>query len=300
MPQSPSAPINLAKYALSIALICIAASLAYFSYNMLKVVEQLPKVLASLSESTEKIEPLTDDIKRITDLVPGILEEVEQVRVQIPSIVKEVGEIRTALPSVIEEVKLVRTAIPPIIEEVALVRKQIPSIVAELNAYQKVISDTLAEVEKTRTMIPPTLDRLDILVDNASVAGQKASEGAVTGIVSGAIKMPFKMIGNLGNKVFFGEHITKTETEDVIQLAKQLAETGKDGDSYQWKSKNKDIRITITITDTQKPSKTLAQKHYQKCRTLRVIAHNKNNKTPGQNIFTCKNKSGDWEEIANK
>lgn len=301
---------DLARYALAVALICIAASLAYFSYNLLKIVEQLPAVLKTINQTSKQITPLTKDITRITDSIPSILKEVEAVRLQIPKIIEEVAEIRKTIPIIIDEVALVRNTIPPVLEEVslirtsitpilqevALVREQIPPVVAELSAYKNVIANVLVEVEQTRVSIPPTLDKLNTLIDKASTAGTKASEGAVSGLVTGVVKMPFKIIGGIGGKIFSSKNISEPDSLTIIAKAKELLKHGLDGDSTQWKSKK--TNITLAIVATHPPKKELAHLNLQKCRTLSVTVTDKKGKTiPEPNRLACLNVNGEWSFI---
>lgn len=308
MPQLSSetpVPQNKARYILSFALICIAVSVSYFSYTLLKVVDKLPAIIASIDKASDEVTPLVTEVKGITVLVPDVLTEVEKIRLQIPGIVEEVREIRTMVPLAISEIEKIRAAIPPIIkevtstrEEIAKVREQIPPLLAEFKAYQAIIPDILTEVEQTRAMVPPTLDHVSSLIDRASDAGKNASEGAVSGFFTGVVKMPFGMISNLSGKVFSRKDLSKSDIKEIADAALNLVKNGKDGDQSNWINNKKDLKSIIAVTDTLPPKKSLASFNFQKCRNVTFSIHKNGTLVGDQKHQACLNTENTWEWVS--
>ncbi|MBE9564287.1 MAG: hypothetical protein IMF17_03505, partial [Proteobacteria bacterium] len=84
----------IASYLMSLSLFSLSAAIVYFTYQMSVISKQVPDVLISIDNTSEKIEPVIDEMSDIIALVPPILEEVEEVRKLIPPILKEVEQSR--------------------------------------------------------------------------------------------------------------------------------------------------------------------------------------------------------------
>ena len=110
-------------------------------------------------------------------LMPDVLAEAEQIRKELPQTLKTIDNASSAVTETTREIRAIRPLVPDVLHEVGAVRQ---------------------EIAATRSMIPTTLDRLDGIVHKAGVAGQKASEGAISGVFTGIIKAPFKALGSIG------------------------------------------------------------------------------------------------------
>ena len=76
----------LASIMLSISYIALAAAIAYFSYAIVKVIDEAPALIAQSHEAAKVIGSVADEVEKITALVPAIIDEVALVREQIPPI----------------------------------------------------------------------------------------------------------------------------------------------------------------------------------------------------------------------
>ena len=235
----------VATYALSAGLLAVAGALAYFTFELSRIHRDLPAILEQVEHTSGKVDPILVEMMEIRRLVPPILTEVAAVREEMPSILNEIESTRTLVPSIVEEVEETRRLIPSILKEVEASRAAIPDILKavdaaassldrtnrEVEAIRQQIPDVLQrveairqEIEATRTSLPATLDRVDELVAKAGAAGQKATEGAVTGVFTGVITAPFRALVGLGQVVggdgiiLEGEDL-KIATDAAIALA---------------------------------------------------------------------------------
>jgi len=246
----------VATYTLSAALFSVAGAITYFTYTVSQLHRDIPAILTQVDSSSGKVDPILDEVKAIRELVPPILSEIAAVRGEIPSIVNEVKETRMLIPPILQEVQSSRESIPALLKtvdstvlsinqtnkEVAATRKLVPGILEEVKAVRK-------EVEATRKSLPPTLDRLDNLVAKAGVAGQKATEGAVTGVFTGVITAPFRALVGLGN-VAAGEKVTLVGEDLAIatRTAIALTELNK-GANKTWANPESGYRGKLTLLE---------------------------------------------------
>lgn len=275
----------------SFSLICIAASVTYFSHSLVRVVEVLPDVMGQAAETAQVIDPLLDEVATLSGLVPEILAEVALLRQQIPPVLEEMAAVRAELPAVLIEVDKIQAHIPPILQEVASVREQIPPIVGEVEAYRLLIPDVLAEVvaevDATRVMVAPTLDRVEVLIAQASVAGKQASEGAVTGVLTGVFKAPFSMMSGVGTKMFGSSGAGRENLELATAVAAEVIAEGKVGVPKTWSNKKSGTSGTITLLEINDDSDS-------QCRLLAFQMRKKDKIVEDREERACMNKKGEW------
>ena len=207
----------VATYALSAGLLAVAGALAYFTFELSRIHRDLPAILEQVEHTSGKVDPILVEMMEIRRLVPPILTEVAAVREEMPSILKEVEASRAAIPDILKAVDAAASSLDRTNREVEAIRQQIPDVLQRVEAIRQ-------EIEATRTSLPATLDRVDELVAKAGAAGQKATEGAVTGVFTGVITAPFRALVGLGQVVggdgiiLEGEDL-KIATDAAIALA---------------------------------------------------------------------------------
>ncbi len=275
--------------------ICLALAMAYFSYAVLRVVQVLPVVLDDIQAVATIIDPVVEEVAAVTGIVPGIVEEVGLVREQIPPILAEVAAVRAELPALLAEIEQVRLevahlrtdTIPPVLAEVASVRTDVvPPIVTEMTAYREtVVPDLLVQIEETREMVPTTLDRVDGLIDKASVAGKQASEGAVTGMFTGLIKAPFAMMSGLGGRMFKSKEIGEEDIAMITEAGREVLSAMQVGSSESWSNPNSGLSGSVTLRSIDGDSH---------CRTADVVVNKNGRQLEKNTLVACLNKDGEW------
>ncbi len=300
----------LASYLMSLSLFALTGAIVYFTYQVAIVSKQIPDILTSIDSTSEKVEPIIDEVSKIVDLVPPILEEVEATRKLIPPILKEVEQTRKMIPPILSEVEQTRKQIPAVLEESKAIRGELPAMLAsadkasaavtgiseQVEATRPLIPEVLKEVETTREAISPMMDRADVLIEKARVAGQQASEGAVTGLFTGIIKAPFALVGSAGKSIagVAEKDVEKFSSKDfdLIETASlYLVNNGAVKESRKWDNAETGNHGTVTLDKIYKKGE------YAEidCRTLSFKTYNNGDEVSSPSSSFCKDEKGEWD-----
>ncbi|VAX06577.1 hypothetical protein MNBD_GAMMA25-1945 [hydrothermal vent metagenome] len=291
----------------AISILAMAASLAYFTFEFSQFVRQVPDILENVRITSEKIEPVLDEVAQIRDLIPAILVEVSATREAIPPILGEVKNIRESIPPILTEVSKTREQIPAILDEVAAVREQLPATLAtadkasdavvsvstEMKAYQPIATDALVQMEGVRKEVPVILDRVDAMIGQARVAARDASSGMITGFLGGVITAPFRLVGNFGSSVM---GLSKSEVDDytdedialVEEHGKDLITSGILDESRKWKNFDRDQNFEVSLVK-------IYVQNNRECRDLRIQAWKQTNQVLDTEVKICLNEKGEWD-----
>lgn len=286
----------VASYLLALSLFALAASIAYFTYEMAMVSKQIPDILMRIDSTTEKVEPVIADVGEIIDLVPDILKEVEEIRKIIPPILSEVEQTRKQIPAVLKESGAIRGELPSVLASADKASAAVADISKQVEATRPLIPEVLKEVETTRESIPPMMDRADMLIEKARVAGKEASQGAVTGLFSGIIKAPFELVGDAGRGI---SGLTKQEakqyTDKDFQLNQAasliLLNNASIGDERKWENTESGNHGIVHLKDiyskgeyAETDCRTLVTKFYKQDELIKEVSRS-----------FCKNEHGKWD-----
>ena len=298
-----------AQFAMSFAIVCLSVSIAYFTYEMARLGRHVPNVLTQVDQTTEKVNPIIGEVTEIRKLIPDILVQVEETRKLIPPILEEVEQTRKQIPPILAEVEQTRKQIPPVLYEVKAVRKEIPSILAstdkasaavvtiskEVEATRPLISDAIKEVETTRESIPPMMDRADQMIERARVAGQQASEGAVTGIFTGILSAPFVVMGDaLGLSEEEAKNFTKKDHELFDVAVSELLNVGEEGDTKDWNNPDSGVSGKIVLL-----GKYMGEDEYEfaDCKEVKIDAFKEGKNVLDKLKHYCEDAEGSWELV---
>ena len=300
----------LASLLLPLSLFSMAAALAYFTYELSTVSRQIPDILERIDSTSENIEPVLDEVGNILDLVPPILKEIEETRKLIPPILEEVEQTRKMILPILSEVEQTRKQIPAVLKESEAIRGELPAVLAsadkasgavagvskQVEATRPLVTDVLQEVATTREAIPPMMDRADVLIEKARVAGQQASEGAVTGLFTGIIRAPFSMVASAGRSISgLTEEEAKIFNDKDLSLVQQtslyLLNNGSKGDKREWENTETGNHGTVQLL------RIYSEGEYSDidCRSLKIALYKQDEFVKeGQRSF-CKNEKGEWD-----
>lgn len=217
---------------MALAILCLGLGLCYFGYAIIYTVRQAPVIISELDKVGTRIDRVLDTAGRLGPQLEPVLQQVKSLQQQIPLVLKEVEANRLLLPSVLKQVSMTTAQVPPILAEMQAVRKVLPDVLKELESYRLLVPGLqeellayrmmtpkiLAETKAVRLMVPQTMDRADSLVANMQLAGKKASEGAVVGVISGILKAPLSLAGSLG-KTFQSRGVTDKDIRFIKEAA---------------------------------------------------------------------------------
>jgi archaellum component FlaC/surface antigen len=269
---------NTTTSLLALSLFTLAGSIIFFTYELNTISKEIPSVLESISNTSDKIEPVITEISEIRKLIPSIVSEAAEIRKNIPPILKEVAEIRILVPVLSTQINEIREITP--------------SILNEAENYRKLIPDVLNEVKNTRQAIPPLLDKADRIVINARKVGQNTGEGAVTGVISGIIKAPFKLVGGVTRSVFGStdinsKGITDKDQELAINMLYEMLASAELNESRSWSNPETGNKGTHTL----KEKKLINE---QKCRVIDTQTTIQDKKIIDKETTYCLNDKEEW------
>lgn len=309
-----------ATYLLAFSIFCLAVALVYFTYEVALVRQQIPTILASVESASAKVDPLIKEIGEIRDLIPPVMAEVAETRKQIPPILDEVRLSRKQIPAILNEVDAISTQIPSIILEVSVIRQQIPDILAEMAAIRQqipsvlesadkasamvtavameiantrpLINQVLVEVDQIRNALPDILEQAEKVVKKAEEAGKNVSEGAVHGVITGIIRAPFSIVGNLRKHILAlnDEQLKELNEKDmklIEEASKKLLTAKEIHASQKWANKKSKVRGEASLI-------AIKQKNAKECRTLQIKVWNKNELKLDRKTELCKTDNGNW------
>jgi hypothetical protein len=155
------------------------------------------------------------------------------------------------------------------------------------------VPEALEQIELTREAINPALDRVDVLIARAGQAGREASEGAVTGVFTGILTAPFRIVGGIGTSVtgLTKEEASNFTEEEIAEYRKkggELLNTGKSGDTVEWKSKSSSARGELTIEK-------IYTKDGRKCEVIQHKAWKDGKRVVNKDLDLCLNSNNEWE-----
>jgi surface antigen len=102
-------------------------------------------------------------------------------------------------------------------------------------------------VQATQQMITPTLNRVEVLIQQARDAGKQASEGAVSGVFTGVVKLPTTVLSNMSNKIFGSDNVYKDNADRISKATSEVINSGVIGTTKSWKNDNTGATGTVTL-----------------------------------------------------
>ena len=276
----------ITRYLMSAGVLGLGLGLIYLSYAIVYTVDRIPDTLAEIDKAGERIDRVLDEVKMVSDQVPLIIEQVDLLQKKVPLVLAEVKANRLLVPDILKEVEQVRVQVPLILTEVKAVREALPGILTEVKAYRVLMPSVLSEVAAVRKIIPPTLDRAEGLASEIRSAGQEASEGAVMGLFSGIIKLPFKMFGGIQEK-FKNADLSDSDVQKIRQ-ASIIALKSEIGSAHKWDNPDTGYSGEVTVLSETNDD----GKH---CRNLSISVNKANKKIDSQRTQVCQLSDGEWQ-----
>lgn len=222
--------------------------------GILKDIQPITKQIENTTEQLPQIvTPILDEVSKTRETIPGILEEIRETNATIRKALVEIRETRDEIPAIVKNVEAIRRDLPTWLASIDKASEAIEKISGETGEVRVLIPDILEEMEKTREALPAMMDRADRIVSDAKVAGKEAGKGAVGGIISGIISTPFEVISGSAKTVKSmtalpaGKDLTERDNEIIKEGIIILTETGKVGQTVEWKNPESKHSGKITL-----------------------------------------------------
>jgi len=280
---------NTVENLASLSRFALAAAIFYFAFQLYQINQNVPAISQSIDRVSRQVEPsleesqaIREELAEIRKLIPSLLERVDKSVAVIDDTQRQIPQIISATEKAIAVISETQQQIPQILSttENALTainetQQQIPQIVNtaenaitalnltrdELMPY---IPLTLEEVRLMRKTMEDSLDRIEILIDDANDkalnaillagdAGKKASEGAVSGFFTGLIKLPFKLVGTLASPIVktidvdVAKKLTEKDLELIATASKKAVEAKKIDRAWKWNNPKSGNSGSLTI-----------------------------------------------------
>ncbi|BFM13176.1 hypothetical protein R50072_33290 [Simiduia litorea] len=277
--------------ALAASLLCLAVAIAFFAWQVrqaVAVVQTLEPYLPSLLvESQAWRGEVGKGVALAEVALPKALAEVHSAQAYLkeftPATLQEVAAARQSLdkqlPLVLAQLQALDAQLPQVLAEVAAVRAALPSVLDS-------IPPVLAESEALRKEVPLMLMQAESLVNKAGVAGKQASEGAIKGMFSGVIKMPFDFLLGASELLIGGEKLSDTDIAAITQAADRALQKKQVGvkEPYQVKT---GLSGSVTFVSW-------FEQDNQRCAKLSVFGVRKNKKGNTVLFSACPDGKQGW------
>lgn len=277
---------------LTLSLLCLAASIVFFTLQLMQFTKEIPKILAGVDHATQKIEQVVREAEQVRALVPAISAEMTETRNQVPLILYEVAEFRKQIPLILKQVQASNRSVANAMQESQRVRQQIPQVLQEFAKIRALVPVILTEIKNTREALPPMLSELDKITTNAQQLGQKTTEGALTGVFTGILKAPFEIVGGLGSAIFGATDVGATKLSDAdLDYIKvntyQLLAASKPNEKIHWLNPASGNKGTILLKRFVKTGR-------EDCRILNYKITMTNQQHLNKDVKFCLNAQAKW------
>jgi len=267
----------------------LAAAIFYFAFQLYQINQNVPAISQSIDRISQQVEPALEDTDSIREefaeirkLIPSILERVDnsvavmdETQRQIPQIISAtekalavIDETRQQIPQILSTTDNAVTAINETQQQIPQIVNTAENAILALNQTRDevlpYITLSLEEVRLIRQSMQDSLDRIEILIDDANDkalnaivlaedAGKKASEGAVSGFFTGLIKLPFKLIGTLASPIVktidvdVAKKLTEKDLELMATASKKAVEAKKIDRVWKWNNPKSGNSGSLTI-----------------------------------------------------
>ena len=274
----------------SLSRFALAAAIFYFAFQLYQINQNVPAISQSIDRVSRQVEPsleesqaIREELAEIRKLIPSLLEQVDKSVAVIGDTQRQIPQIISATEKALAVINETQQQIPRIMSTaenaVAVLnqtQQQIPQIVntaenaiVALNLTRDEIMPyiplTLEEVRLMRKTMEDSLDRIEILIDDANDkalnaillagdAGKKASKGAVSGFFTGLIMWPFKLVGTLASPIVktidadVAKNLTEKDLELIATASKKAVEAKKIDRAWKWNNPDSGNSGSLKIT----------------------------------------------------
>ena len=277
------------EYLATLSRFALAAAIFYFAFQLYQINQNVPAISQSVDRVSRQVAPSLEEAQAIREelaefrkLIPSLLERVDnsvavmdETQRQIPQIISAtekalavIDETRQQIPQILSTAENAVAAINETQQQIPQIVNTAENAIVALNQTRDevlpYISLSLEEVRLMRKAMEDSLDRIDILIDDANDkalnaivlagdAGKKASEGAVSGFFTGLIKLPFQWIGTLASPIVntmdadIAKKLTEKDLELIASASKKAVEAKKIDRTWKWNNPKSGNSGSLTI-----------------------------------------------------
>ena len=223
--------------------------------------QSVDRVSRQVAPSLEEAQAIREELAEFRKLIPSLLERVDNSVAVMDETQRQIPQIISATEKALAVIDETQQQIPQIVNTTENAIVALNQTRDEVLPY---ISLSLEEVALMRKSMQDSLDRIDILIDDANDkalnaivlagdAGKKASEGAVSGFFTGLVKLPFKLIGTLASPIVksidadIAKKLTEKDLELIASASKKAVEAKKIDRTWKWNNPKSGNSGSLTI-----------------------------------------------------
>ena len=306
----------------SFAISSLAAAIAYFSYSLVQIKEDIPMIIEAVDSMNAKGDTLATNI-------PLLLDKLEQGKVSIDGLSTSISEARKTAENFeaiglglnYELTQYRNNTIPDIKASVdnftmshtnmnttlGDINTQVPTILSTVNTFdatlnrgitamynvQPSVDNLTDEMTKVRNEFPVMVEDAKEVVDAANRVGSKTSEGVVDGIIKGVITSPITVLKGAGESLTellgLDRRLSESEQRDIW---KSIEMSVISSDTIHWESDRSKNSATIS------PGKAY-ERYDRDCRLVNLTLKFANEETSTQSHEICK-VNGQWMRITKR
>jgi ABC-type transporter Mla subunit MlaD len=296
------------------SLLALALALAYSGYGLHRAVDGLRPVAGEIASISAQIEATRQTLEPLIEATPAALDQVERVQERVPEILAELERYRVLVPEVLAEIEAVRAQVPTALASVTAIEDRVAALQADLPRILSVseeaistardantsiqqgialVPEILSESEALRDTIPPSLDRLDSLLEGASKASKSAGRGVWRGFIRGVISTPIDLLRDaeetLLRSVVFDGKASSEDFDSLNEVADELLST--QGETQRnFVNPSTGNGGSIELVDR-------FERDGRKCRRLRIVLQPKEGVPEEFGKTVCLDDRGSWEVV---
>jgi hypothetical protein len=296
------------------SLLGLVVAVTYLGYGVHRAVDTAELLMAEVDQLAAQVEATRDSLEPLIAAMPAALENLSAVQERVPDLLRELASYRELAPQVLAEVAAIRDQVPAVLATVAQTQEQIDSLRSDLprvlavakdaietlratdDAIQEgigLIPDVLAESRAVRESIPPSLDRIDGLLDGASKASQQAGRRAWRGFVHGVLSTPIDLLRDaeeaLLSRVVYEGDASHDDFEYINEVAAALlAAEGEIEKSWVNPKTGNGGQVRILAE---------FEREGLKCRRLDITLRPKSGEPEDFGKDVCRDARGDWDVV---
>lgn len=157
----------------------------------------------------------------------------------------------------------------------------------EAAVYREVIAEVLKEIEAVRLAIPEYIIQAGDLTSSMEKAGQKASEGAVSGLFTGIIKAPISLLSGVGRTVLGNQSLSASDRAIIGKAIRKIVIEGTEGESVDWANPNSGLYGIVTLSED-------SLKEEPMCKMIRVVVMQSTREILSGKVRVCPEADGSW------
>ncbi len=309
MPNGSSRILDTLRVA---ALLAVALAALYLGHSLHRATDTIGLLIEEVVHIRVQFDATSEWLQPVIVALPPALENLTAIREQVPDLLRELAGYRALVPAALAEVAAIRAEVPKVLATVEQIQQRVDALRADLPrvlelseqaietvrttdaAVEKtlaLIPGVLAEIQAIRKTLPPSLDRLDNILVDASQASQNAGRGMWRGLVRGMLSTPTDLLRDAEESLLSRFVYRDSASHEDFEYINETAAAVLDDEKHEAKSwvnpKNGNGGRVQILREFERDG--------VKCCRLDVTLEPKDGKSENFGKDVCLDTNGEWE-----